>query len=218
MKLPKMLAHQGSYPTKIPPKKSYKAGISFDGKAFQKLLRAGFASIGSEVKNQCPSHEAESKPHLHTLHPPSPWPQLSAPTPKPGNPAPPSSPSQKSRDPLPKLPKKNKNSLVFPPYTPDEIKALGLDYKAQNLIIPQGWTKEGIAQVQRLGYSVAGVHNLRPSSRAWTPAQLVEHTTTLTPYVLDPRLMGREELYSQGSIEAEGFESSAKLYAEREKS
>ena len=75
-----------------------------------------------------------------------------------------------------------------------------------------------MAQVLRFGYSVAGVHNLRPSSRAWTPAQLVEHTLTLTPYVLDPRLMGREELYAQGSGDAIGFEPSAKLYAEREKS
>ena len=30
--------------------------------------------------------------------------------------------------------------------------------------------------------------------------------------------MGREELYALGSIEAEGFKPSAKLYAEREKS
>ena len=86
------------------------------------------------------------------------------------------------------------------------------------MTIPRGWTKEGIAQVQRLGYSVPGVHNIRPSSGAWTPAQLVEHTTMLTPYVLDPRLMGCEELYALGSIDAEGFETSAKLYAEREKS
>ena len=86
------------------------------------------------------------------------------------------------------------------------------------MTIPPGWTKEGLALVLRLGYSVAGVHNLRPSSRAWTPAQLVQHTTTLTPYVLDPRLMSCEEMYASGYMEAEGFEPNAKLSAEREKS
>ena len=86
------------------------------------------------------------------------------------------------------------------------------------MTLPEGWNKEGMAQVQRLGYSVAGVHNLRPTSRDWTPAQLVEHTLTLTPYVIDPRLIGREELYAQGSGDAIGFEPSARLYAERGKS
>ena len=94
----------------------------------------------------------------------------------------------------------------------------GLDYRTQNSTDPPGWTKQNLAIVLRLGYSKAGVHNLRPSSRAWTPAQLVQHTTTLMPYVLDPRLMSSEEMYASGEREAEGFVPNAKLSAEREKS
>ena len=62
------------------------------------------------------------------------------------------------------------------------------------------------------------MHNLRPSSKDWTPAQLVHYTTVLTPYVLDPRLMSCEEMYPSGYMEAEGFEPNAKLSAERVKS
>ena len=108
--------------------------------------------------------------------------------------------------------------MSYPPYTPDEIKALGLDYRAQNLTINPGWTKEGLALVLHLGYSVAEVHNLRPSSRDWTPAQLLQYATTLTPYVLDPRLISCEEIYTSGYMKAEGFEPNANLSAEREKS
>ena len=118
---------------------------------------------------------------------------------------------------MPKIPKKGQKPLLYKPYSPDQIKALGQDYNALNSTMPDGWNKEGLAQVQSLGYSVAGVHNLRPSSKAWTPAQLLEHTNQLTPYVLDPRLMGREELYVLGSIEAEGFVPNAKMYADRGK-
>ena len=61
------------------------------------------------------------------------------------------------------------------------------------------------------------MHNLRTNSREWTPAELVEHTTELTPYVLDPRLMCLEEMYIEGTIEAHDFVPTVQMYAEREK-
>ena len=72
--------------------------------------------------------------------------------------------------------------------------------------------------ILRLGYSKAGLHNLRPSSRDWTLALLVHHKATHTPYVLDPTLRSYEILFAKGMIEAEGFDPSAALLAKREKS
>ena len=108
--------------------------------------------------------------------------------------------------------------MSYPPYTPAQIVALGLDYRTQNSTDPSGWKKRDLAIVLRLGYSKAGVHILRPSSRDWTPAQLVHHTATLTAYVLDPTFRSYEKMFAKGFKEAEGFEPSADLLAEREKS
>ena len=107
--------------------------------------------------------------------------------------------------------------MSIPPYTQDEIDALSLDYRAQNLTDPPGWSKVDIAMILRLGYSKAGLNNLRPSSRDWTLALLVHHKATHTPYVLDPTLRSYEILFAKGMIEAEGFDPSAALLAEREK-
>ena len=61
---------------------------------------------------------------------------------------------------------------------------------------PQGWTNTDIAMALRLGYSKAGVPNLRPTCRDWTLAQLVCHKATLTPYVLDPTVRMVEEMFT----------------------
>ena len=82
---------------------------------------------------------------------------------------------------------------------------------------PPGWSKVDIAMILRLGYSKAGLHNLRPSSWNWSLALLVHHKATHTPYVLDPTLRSYEILFAKGMIEAEGFDPSAALLAEREK-
>ena len=83
--------------------------------------------------------------------------------------------------------------------------------------MPDGWDEEGMKMVQGMGYSMAGVHNLRPKSNDWTPAELVEHTAELTPYVLDPMLMGLEEMYKDGTIEAHGFVPTVQMYEARVK-
>ena len=69
--------------------------------------------------------------------------------------------------------KSSKNDLlIYPPYTSAEIVNLGLDYRTQNLTDPPGWSQTDIAMALRLGYSKAGLHNLRPTSRASTLAQV----------------------------------------------
>ena len=107
--------------------------------------------------------------------------------------------------------------MSIQPYTPAKIVNLGLDYKTQNLTDPPGWTKTDLAKAMRLGYAKAGLHNLRPSCKDWILAQLVYHNATHAPYVLDPTLRSFEEMFAKGFMEAEGFEPSAELLAEREK-
>ena len=68
-----------------------------------------------------------------------------------------------------------------------------------------------------LGYSKAGLHNLRPSIRACNLALLIHHKDAFTPYILDPKLAKYEELYADGLTEAEGFKPNESLKAAREK-
>ena len=68
-----------------------------------------------------------------------------------------------------------------------------------------------------LGYSKAGLHNIRPASRSCNLALLIHHKDTLTPYVLDLKLEKCEQLYADGLIEAEGFKPNDSLKAAREK-
>ena len=105
--------------------------------------------------------------------------------------------------------------LSLPPYTPDKIEALCLDYEAQSLKDPYGWPKGDVNMILRLGYSKAGLQNLRPSCGDWTLASLVLHKATHTPDVLDPTLMSLQDLFAKGIIEAEGYEASAALLPER---
>ena len=82
---------------------------------------------------------------------------------------------------------------------------------------PYGWSKVDVDMILRLGYSKAGLQNLRPSSGDWTLASLVLHKATHTPDVLHPTLRSLQDLFAKGIIEAEGYEPSAALLAKREK-
>ena len=95
---------------------------------------------------------------------------------------------------------------------------MGLDYKAQSLKDPIGWPKEDVGLVLRLGYSKAGLQNLRPSSGDWTLAMLVYNKATHTPDVLDPTLKGLQDMYANGLMATtDGYEPDAALLAKREK-
>ena len=106
--------------------------------------------------------------------------------------------------------------MVFPPFSAVEIAKLGLDYRIQNQTDPTGWSKTKIDMALSLGYSKAGLHNLRPSSRACNLALLIHHKDAFTPYILDPKLAKYEELYADGLTEAEGFKPNDSLKARRE--
>ena len=68
-----------------------------------------------------------------------------------------------------------------------------------------------------LGYSKAGLHNIRHTSRACNLALLTHHKDMLKLYLLDPKLEKCEELYADGLMDAEGFEPNDSLKAAREK-
>ena len=94
---------------------------------------------------------------------------------------------------------------------------MGLDYKAQSLKDPTGWPKEDVALVLRLGYSKAGLQNLRPLSGDWTLAMLVYNKATHTQHVLDPTLKGLQDIYAKGLMATtDGYEPDASLLAKRE--
>ena len=96
---------------------------------------------------------------------------------------------------------------------------MGLDYKAQSLKDPTGWPKEDVALVLCLGYSRAGLQNLRPSSGDWTLALLVLNKATHTPHVLDPTLKSLQDMFAKGLMDTtEGYEPDAALLAKREQS
>ena len=95
---------------------------------------------------------------------------------------------------------------------------MGRNYKIQSLKDPIGWPKADVEWALRLGYSKAGLQNLRPSSGDWTLAMLVYNKATHTPDVLDPLLNGLQDLYARGLMATtDGYEPDAALLAEREK-
>ena len=51
-----------------------------------------------------------------------------------------------------------------------------------------------------MGWSKAGLQNLRPSSENWTIGMLINHRITHAPDVLDPFLKGQKECYALGLI------------------
>ena len=67
-----------------------------------------------------------------------------------------------------------------------------------------------------MGYSLAGINNLRPSNGSYNLSALIHHKEQLTPYVLDPKLEMYEELYAAGLAEAQGFKPNDNLKAKRE--
>ena len=67
-----------------------------------------------------------------------------------------------------------------------------------------------------IGYSKAGINNLRPSSGSNNLSALINYKDLLTPYVLDPKLKMYEDLYAAGLAEAEGFKPNDNIKAKRE--
>ena len=67
-----------------------------------------------------------------------------------------------------------------------------------------------------IGYSKAGINNLRPSSGSYHLSALIHYKDLLTPYVLEPKLKMYEDLYAANLAEAEGFKPNDDLKAKRE--
>ena len=96
---------------------------------------------------------------------------------------------------------------------------MGRDYKIESSKYLIGWPKADVALELRLGYSKAGLQNLRPSSGDWTLNMLVNNRFTHTPNVLDPLLKGLQEVFARGQIDTtDGYEPDAALLARRAKS
>ena len=95
---------------------------------------------------------------------------------------------------------------------------MGRDYKIESSKDPIGWPKADVAWALRLGYSKAGLQNLRPSSGHWTLDMLVNNRPTHTPDVLDPLLKGLQDMYARGLMDTtDGYEPDAALLARRAK-
>ena len=69
-----------------------------------------------------------------------------------------------------------------------------------------------------MGWSKAGLQNLRPSSENWTLGMLINHRITHVPDVLDPLLKGQKECYAMGLISSiPGYVPDDALKAKRAK-
>ena len=88
------------------------------------------------------------------------------------------------------------SSGCFP--SPEQIESKGKDYRIESSKNPIGWPQEDLDLALRMGYSKAGLQNLRPSSEHWTLDMLIKNIITHSPDVLDPLLKGLQDCYALG--------------------
>ena len=79
-------------------------------------------------------------------------------------------------------------SKDYQPYSPEQIDFTRQDYSTESTKDLIGWTQEDNKLALEMGWSKAGLLNIRPFCEYWTIGVLINHRILHAPEVLDPKL------------------------------
>ena len=92
-------------------------------------------------------------------------------------------------------------SFKFLPLKQRYVISLNLNYGLLSVNLPAGWKLDMLDYALALGYSVFGLHMLQPKPEVWTVKKLQENRISQDPYVLEPFLATKVQMYVNGETD-----------------